>query len=569
MATPSIPASAIVNILPNVIGAGGSGLDLVGLILTSSTRVPIGTVLRFANATDVATYFGSVSVEAGLATTYFAGYTGATITPASLLFAQYPTAAVPAYLRGGPSGLSLTALQALTPGTITLTVDGRSVTSGTITLSGATSMSNAATLIQTALADKDASFTGVIAVTTGILTASAVTGTIAIGQTISGAGVPAGTVIVSQTGGTTGGAGTYQTNIVTAVSSTAMTSGNTLVTYDSVSGSFVVTAGTPGATGAISFASSALATSLALTAATGAVTSQGSAIGVPGTAMDAVVATTQDFVSFMTTFEPSLSDATAFALWVNGKSNRYLYVSWDTDTAPTLANDTTSLGYVIRTAGYSGTALIFEPTDGANKAAAVMGFVASLDYARPGARATLAFRTQAGLLPGVTDATTASNLKANGYNFFGRYATANAQFTFFYPGQVSGPFAWIDSFVNEVQFNNACQLALVNLLTGVGSIPYNRSGYVLIEAALADPINNAVSYGSIRAGVTLSALQAAEVNAAAGRKIDDVLTQRGWYVLVQDATPAVRAARGSPPVNIWYTDGQSVQALTVPSVLIA
>lgn len=72
-----------------------------------------------------------------------------------------------------------------------------------------------------------ASFTGVIAVTTGVLTVSAITAgsTIAVGQPIFGTGVPGGTVITALGSGT-GGNGTYNTNIVTAVGSTAMTSPN-------------------------------------------------------------------------------------------------------------------------------------------------------------------------------------------------------------------------------------------------------------------------------------------------------------------------------------------------------
>lgn len=70
-----------------------------------------------------------------------------------------------------------------------------------------------------------ASFTGVIAVTTGVLTVSdlAAGGYITPGMEISGTGVPGGTVITGQATGTTGGEGTYNTNITTAVSSTTMT----------------------------------------------------------------------------------------------------------------------------------------------------------------------------------------------------------------------------------------------------------------------------------------------------------------------------------------------------------
>jgi len=565
----SIPASAIVDINPNVISAGGSGLDLVGLVLTNSTRPPVGSVLRFSSSIDVSTYFGPLSTEASLAAIYFAGYDGADITPAAMLFVQYPAAAVPAYLRGGNlSGLTLAQLQAITPGTITLTIDGRTITSGTINLASASSFSNAATIIQTALADKDAAFTGVIAVTTGILTASAVTGTIAVGQTVTGGTTPAGTVITAFLSGTPGGAGTYQTNIVTAVASTAMTAGNTTVAYDTVSGGFVITAGTPGATGAIGYASSATATSLALTAATGAVTSQGAAAGVPATAMTAVTDTTQDFASFMTAFEPSTADKVAFAAWVDGQDNRFLYAMYSSNIAATIVPDTTTAVATIRALNYSGTAPIYDATNGASIAAFLMGAVASIDFERQEGRITAAFRAGSGLIAGVTNQSIASALRTNGYNFYGAYATANDRFTFFYPGSIVGEFSWIDSYVNQVWLNNALQLQLMNLVTSVGSIPYNADGYALIEAAMSDPVQAAVNFGAIRPGVTLTTLQALQVNTAAGRKVSDVIEQRGWYIRVAPASAAVRAARTSPPINLWYTDGGSIQQITVSSVLV-
>lgn len=79
-----------------------------------------------------------------------------------------------------------------------------------------------------------ASFTGVIAVTTGVLTASAVTGTIAVGAPIAGAGVPAGTFVTGQLTGAAGGAGTYSTNIITAVASVSMTTAGAVETPWSV-----------------------------------------------------------------------------------------------------------------------------------------------------------------------------------------------------------------------------------------------------------------------------------------------------------------------------------------------
>lgn len=563
---PAIPASAIVQVNPGVISAGGSALDLSGLLLTANPQVPVGSVLTLSTAAAVAAYFGASSTEAAAAAVYFAGFDNSSVKPGALLFAQYPTAAVPAYLRGGSvASMTLAQLQAITPGVLSITLNGVVKTSGSINLGAAASFSAAATAIQTALAAYDAVVTGSITTTT--LTVTAVTsGVLAVGQVISGTGVTPGTTITALGTGT-GGTGTYTVSVSQTVASTTISAGPAVVTYDSVSGAFVITGGTKGVTGTIGFASGAIATALKLTQATGAVTSQGAAIGVPGTAMAAITAQTQNFASFATVFEPSTADKVAFATWNNAQGNRYLYAMWDTDVTVTLPAPTASAGYLIHAANLSGTCPIYSPTD-QFLAAFVMGAIAAIDFSRLNDRTTLAFRAQAGISPSVTDATIARQLELNGYNYYGAWATANDQFTFIYPGSVTGAFAWVDSYVNQVWLNAGFQLSLMTLLTQMKSIPYNAAGYALIEAAAADPINAALNFGAIRPGVTLSASQAAAVNAAAGLDIADTLQQRGWYFQVQDASPAVRAARASPPCTFWYTDGQSVQRITLSSLEI-
>ncbi len=149
--TLAIPASAIVNVTPSVITAGGNALDLNGLLLTTNTRVPVGTVVSLATQSDVAGFFGAASTEAALATNYFLGFDDSNMKPGNMLFAQYPTANVGAWLRGGSLGLTLTQLQAITPGVLTVTIDGTPRTSGTINLSSATSFSAAAEIISLSL----------------------------------------------------------------------------------------------------------------------------------------------------------------------------------------------------------------------------------------------------------------------------------------------------------------------------------------------------------------------------------------------------------------------------------
>ena len=241
----TIPGSDLVNVVPSVLSAGGNSLDIIGLMITNGTRVPIGQVLPFASAAAVQSYFGGGTTEASLALNYFGGFTGATKVPASLLFAQYNQSAVAAYLRGGDiSALPLANLQAVN-GTLIVTIDGK-VQTGDVNLASASSPSSAAAIIQTAL-DVTTNFTATIdpnAVTASIdpnvvtgsitgttMTVSGITsGAVAPGETVSGLGVTPGTTVVAQiTGGTTGGTGTYQVSVSQTVLSTVLTlSGGTL-----------------------------------------------------------------------------------------------------------------------------------------------------------------------------------------------------------------------------------------------------------------------------------------------------------------------------------------------------
>lgn len=707
----TIPASDIVNVTPNVLSAGGAALDLNGLMLTSSTRPPIGSVQAFVTAAAVSDYFGPDSNEAAKAAVYFNGFDNSNKKPGALLMAQYPVSAVAAYVRGGnASGLSLAALQALN-GTLSLVVDG-SEQSATVNLSSALSFSAAAAVIETALNTATAATgsvaanvvvgridptagTGSIAGTT--LTLSAVTRAgFAPGQAVLGTGVADGTTIVEQlTGGTAGGTGTYQVSISQTVASTAITTnggtmvvsavttgtlfvgqtlsgagvtagtkisafltgtggtgtyavdtvqtvaaattitgtggtltisavsagsfglgdvftgtgvtaGNTItgfltgtgltgtylcsvgdtagstaisvagasvdVSYDSVSGGFIIQSGTTGTNSTVTAPTGTLAAPLFLTVATGAVLSQGAAATSPAAFMNGIVQVTQNWATFMTLFNPdtgtAIDNRLAFAAWTNGQNNRYAYVCWDHNISPsTTVPATASLGYAIAQANYSGTCLVWEPAD-YSLAAFVLGTAASIDFTEAEGRITFKFRSQSGLTPGVTDQQIASNLTENGYNFYGAYATANQGFQFLANGVVSGPFQWMDSYVNEIWLNNALQLALMNLLVQVKSIPYNTAGYTLMEAACQDPINGGLNFGAIRAGVPLSSQQAAEVNNAARTNISDTLSTRGWYLQILPATAQVRQARQSPPSKFWYMDGQSVQQIDLTSILV-
>lgn len=490
----SIPASEIVQVVPGVIAAGGSALDLNGLILTHDTAVPIGAIQSFATARDVQRFFGPTSTEASLANVYFNGFDNSTRKPGNLLFAQYTAAPVSAYLRGGSMATATLAdLQALS-GVLTVTVDGVAKTSGNIDLSTATSFSNAAAAIEAAFTSLDAT-----------------------------------------------------------------------CAYDAQRAAFVITSASEGPASSVSHGSGTIAAGLKLTQGSGAVLSQGAAAGVPAVTMGQITDLVQNWAAFMTTFEPDTDGKVAFSAWTSAQGDRYAYVGWDTDVTATQQGNTSNWAAIVSANEYSGTVPVYQDP---HHAAFVLGVIASLDFARTNGRATLAFKGQSGLAYSVTDATTAQTLIDNGYNFYGDYATSNDRFRFLYPGQISGNWKWVDTYVNQIWLNAAFQQALMSLLTQVNAVPYNIDGYTMIDAACLDPINAAVNFGAIRAGVALSSQQKAQVNSMAGVDISDTLQTRGWYLQIKDATPQVREARGTPPMSFWYMDGGSVQKINLASLAI-
>lgn len=490
----SIPASAYVKINPAVISGGGVALTLTAVMLTANAAVPIGAVMPFPSATDVGNFFGPSSTEKTLADVYFLGFDNSNAKPGNLYFSQYPTAPVAAYVRGASlAAVTLDQLKTFT-GVMVVAIDGATKTSSTISLTAATSFSNAATIIQ-------AAFTSL--------------------------------------GGT--------------------------VTYDSVRKAFVITSSTTGASSTVGYPTGTIVDSLNMGQTDGAVLSQGAIASTPAAAMDAITAVTLRWATFMTTFEPLIADKLAFAAWTNAQNKRFMYSEWDTDITATQANNTTSFAPQINAINSSGTSPFYGT---AVHAAFVCGATASIDFNETNGRATLAYKSQSGLAASVSDGAVAANLKANGYNYYGDVATSAAQFQYMMDGVVSGDFDFIDSYVNQIHLNSGFQSSLIDLLRQAKAVPYGPKGQALIEAACMDPINAALNFGSIQPNIPLSSLQAALANTQAGVRIDNVLSSRGWYLQVLDATADVRAVRGSPPIKFWYMDGGSIQHIDMSSIAL-
>jgi hypothetical protein len=332
-----------------------------------------------------------------------------------------------------------------------------------------------------------------------------------------------------------------------------------------------------------------------MTQATGATLSQGAALDTPSSAMQNAVAASQNWVSMVTLFEPNLANKILFAAWFTEQDDSYLWLAWDSDAQASVQNATEPFGVVAIAAAYSGVACIggdpailnFIPPGSTtplipsgttlanlveNAAIFISGAIASINFGQTNGRTDLAFRSQSGLLPTCANQQTAANLIANGYSYYGAFATRNQGFTFFYNGNLpsgaNGGFPFIDTYVDAIWLDDQFQVTLMTLLTSVGSVAYNAPGYGLIRsAALGGPITAGLNFGAIRPGVALTSTQIAEINQVAGNtNAAQLIATQGYYLQILDPGGVVRQERGSPIINFWYADGSSVQKITMSSL---
>ncbi|MGV7078490.1 DUF3383 domain-containing protein [Testudinibacter sp. P80/BLE/0925] len=486
----SIPASQIVSVNPAVLSSGGSPLSMNAVFLSKNTNLITGEAVEFASANSVGDYFGLASAEYDAAVVYFSGFDNSTIKPGSLYFCAYNEADEASFLLGSSvKSLSLEALKAVS-GTLTVTVDGTAKNADELALAEATSFSDAASIIETAL-------------------------------------------------------------------------DGVKVSFDPQLQAFKVESKSTGSSSTITHATGTTADVLGLSKKSGATISKGAPADTPVNVMQSVLNSTLNWATFTTVFEPSLADKLAFAKWSNGQNNRYLYVGWGVEAEATQTGNTTCFGAQLKEAAYDGACAVY---GGLDKAAFICGAVASIDFTERQGRITLKFKGQSGLKADVTDETIAQNLEKNGYNYYGAWATKNDRFLFLAPGQLSGKWKWIDSFINQIRINSQLQLALITLLTSTKSVPYNATGIALQRAACTDPINEALNFGSIQTGVALSEQQAAIIKNEAGYDAKDLIEAQGYCLHIAQATAQTRGNRQSMPMKLWYTDGGSVHSINLSSI---
>ena len=338
--------------------------------------------------------------------------------------------------------------------------------------------------------------------------------------------------------------------------------------WNSHFGAFVLTSSTAGDSSSISFAGPSDASGAgedvsALLGLTAGTSSKGSDEKSLTDTMAGCFNSNSNFYSFMPVWEETQLESLELAAWCNSKGVRFLYPALDKDANALIANSQVCLAHLVRT--YNGVACNYN-----SKAVCAfdMGVNAAIDPEQTEGRRTLAFKSQNGLEPTVTDETNAQVLLANGYNFYGAYATASNEFINYQNGQISGDAKWQDTYYGQVWLRDGLQNSWMSALANASTVPYNDAGYTFLAAAAMDVINTAIRAGFIRQGVTLSNAQRSQVMQEAGLDIGDTLQSQGWYLQILDPSVSVRAERGTPIINFWYMDGGSVQRIQATSTVL-
>lgn len=280
------------------------------------------------------------------------------------------------------------------------------------------------------------------------------------------------------------------------------------------------------------------------------------------TIMTAIAAKSQKWATVFCAFDPSAIKAD-LATWLNNQNAKYLGAVHD--TATDIATSATGASWAEGIASYTGIAPVYLTPE---HAAFIASISASVDFTTNNSRVNAAFRSQSGLTPSVSDNTTFDALVAKGYNFYVATSGPDTDDQFLYPGCVTGKWAWLDTYINQMWLNRALQANLFALMRNVGQLPYTTVGTSLVKTSLLTVVNQALANGVIQPGVALSASQVATITSKFGASAASTVQSTGYYLSVklESTDAATRAARKTPALALYYTDGQSVQSLELASI---
>lgn len=123
--------------------------DLIGRLFTTNPRVPAASFVEVTSAADAGRYFGTTSIEYLRAAFYFSFVSKLIVAPQRLTYARWADVDSAPRIYGTKAGTSLATFQAVTAGTLTMTLGANTNNFTAISFAAATSFADVAAALQT------------------------------------------------------------------------------------------------------------------------------------------------------------------------------------------------------------------------------------------------------------------------------------------------------------------------------------------------------------------------------------------------------------------------------------
>ena len=338
------------------------------------------------------------------------------------------------------------------------------------------------------------------------------------------------------------------------------------VTWNSTVSQLVIKSNTTGATSSVGYASGDIATTLLLTEAGGATLGVGTTGMTLTELMDSVVDQSQNWVAFASAQKLTDAQQTELCVWNTAQANRYVYAFSDNSTAATTASSNTAFYPTVVTANsYTGIMGVYGTPE---YAFTVLSFCAAIDFSATNGRLTYKFRAFDGLSTNVTSLSAAKALESNGYSYYGYYSQNSTVKNYVGPGNISGDFDWLESYVDQIWIKANLIAAFANQFTANQSYAFNATGYASIQAAVLDPMTSALAFGAVKKGVSLDSSETTQIKNSVGKDITQQLYADGWYLYIPTQSGSNRVARKLTGAVLYYVDGQMIQSINLTSTAV-
>lgn len=500
-----ISQSKYVEITSGIGGASAAARkDLILRLFTTNSLFPINKVLEFSSSSDVADYVGSSSNEAKIASAYFGWVSKQINTPSKISIFRYSLTATAPFLRSTIKLPSIGSIAEITDGAMTVSMGGTSYEISSLDFSTFALYSDVASTLQTAIRANTAGGT--------LWTAATVTYNTETGSFILTGGDTGENVIVAATAGTSG----------TDISSV------------------------------IGWSSS-----------TNPIISDGTNATTLADVLNNSVEISNNFASYAFV-NATLSTADIDTIGAFNDEQNYQYM---------FCGDVTSSNYndiVTAASAHSGMAINYQPYNDALPAYLMPATIlAATDYDKVNGTVNYMYQlfpNQAVTVDTNALSKTLDNLKIN-YN--GQTQKAGSNITFYQDGYLADG-TDIAVYANEIWLKDAMATELLNLEIGLDKIPANIDGLGLIETTLQVVIAEALNNGVISVGKPLTNTQKAYITQLTGDSDAWKTVNLNGYVLSTEITQKVESGKTIyiAEYTLVYAKGDSIRKVEGKHVLI-